>query len=261
MSCDSCSNCGPACYPAPHCRSRRACFDMPAGRRELNFAPASLLLDPARAGTAPAGIAPAADFSFSQGAVEGRSSTDTSRPFRSAVTHRAWPSRANRHAATKNAGKQRHDCEGGRGREAYHVRRAEGDGIVASRRPDRGCTSTFVSGAFILLRHDLMAAQLSRIGDHYDASPRRPGGLRFQARIRESSDALTMNLVVIPAMAFRGNDNRGSSSVNRRTHFASGPYRLSYSSWRRHHTPVSLRPFGARSSHWYMPHRPSSPRA
>src|SRR5262245_8184580 len=33
-----------------------------------------------------------------------------------------------------------------------------------------------------------------------------------------------------------------------------------YSSWRRHHTPVSLRPLGARSSHWYMPHRPSSPR-
>jgi hypothetical protein len=25
--------------------------------------------------------------------------------------------------------------------------------------------------------------------------------------------------------------------------------RLSYSSWRRHQTPVSLRPFGARSSH------------
>ena len=37
--------------------------------------------------------------------------------------------------------------------------------------------------------------------------------------------------------------------------------RLSYSSWRRHQTPVSLRPFGARSSHWYMPQRPSSPRA
>src|SRR5205823_1095339 len=26
---------------------------------------------------------------------------------------------------------------------------------------------------------------------------------------------------------------------------------LSYSSWRRHQTPVSLRPLGARSSHWY----------
>ena len=36
---------------------------------------------------------------------------------------------------------------------------------------------------------------------------------------------------------------------------------LSYSSWRRHQTPVSLRPSGARSSHWYMPQRPSSPRA
>jgi len=37
--------------------------------------------------------------------------------------------------------------------------------------------------------------------------------------------------------------------------------RRSYSSWRRPHTPASLRPRGARSSHWYMPHRPSSPRA
>src|SRR5688572_18352216 len=37
--------------------------------------------------------------------------------------------------------------------------------------------------------------------------------------------------------------------------------RLPYSSWRRHQTPVSLRPLGARSSHWYMPQRPSSPRA
>src|SRR5207244_12049816 len=37
--------------------------------------------------------------------------------------------------------------------------------------------------------------------------------------------------------------------------------RLSYSSWRRHQMPVSLRPLGARSSHWYIPHRPSTPRA
>jgi hypothetical protein len=35
---------------------------------------------------------------------------------------------------------------------------------------------------------------------------------------------------------------------------------LSYSSWRRHQNPFSLRPSGARSSHWYMPHRPSRPR-
>jgi hypothetical protein len=33
-----------------------------------------------------------------------------------------------------------------------------------------------------------------------------------------------------------------------------------YSSWRRHQTPVSLRPLGARSSHWYMPQRTSTPR-
>ena len=39
--------------------------------------------------------------------------------------------------------------------------------------------------------------------------------------------------------------------------------RLPYSSWWRHQLPPnsSLRPLGARSSHWYMPQRPSSPRA
>ena len=40
---------------------------------------------------------------------------------------------------------------------------------------------------------------------------------------------------------------------------------LSYSSWRRYQLASgvrdSLRPRGARSSHWYMPQRPSSPRA
>ena len=34
-----------------------------------------------------------------------------------------------------------------------------------------------------------------------------------------------------------------------------------YSSWRRNHGPLSLRPSGARSSHWYMPQRTSAPRA
>src|SRR5512132_1075547 len=36
---------------------------------------------------------------------------------------------------------------------------------------------------------------------------------------------------------------------------------LSYSSWRRHQKSGSLRPLGARSSHWYAPQRPSNPRA
>lgn len=38
------------------------------------------------------------------------------------------------------------------------------------------------------------------------------------------------------------------------------PLVLPYSSCRRNHGPVSLRPLGARSSHWYMLHRPSTPR-
>lgn len=38
-------------------------------------------------------------------------------------------------------------------------------------------------------------------------------------------------------------------------------YSRSYSSWRRYQTPDSLRPSGARSSHWYMAHRTSIPRS
>ncbi len=34
-----------------------------------------------------------------------------------------------------------------------------------------------------------------------------------------------------------------------------------YSSCRRNHGPGSFRPFGARSSHWYIPQRASRPRA
>ena len=40
-----------------------------------------------------------------------------------------------------------------------------------------------------------------------------------------------------------------------------GPYMLSYSSWRRNHKPVSLRPNGAWSSHWYIPQSESTPRS
>ena len=42
------------------------------------------------------------------------------------------------------------------------------------------------------------------------------------------------------------------------TFYALGPY----SSWRRHQGPLSsLRPLGARSSHWCIPQMPSTPRA
>ena len=36
---------------------------------------------------------------------------------------------------------------------------------------------------------------------------------------------------------------------------------LLYESWWRHQTPFSFRPFGARSSHWYIPQKLSTPRA
>jgi len=40
-----------------------------------------------------------------------------------------------------------------------------------------------------------------------------------------------------------------------------GHQRLSYSSWRCHQGPFSLRPLGARSSQWYTPKNGSTPRA
>jgi len=53
-------------------------------------------------------------------------------------------------------------------------------------------------------------------------------------------------------------DSDGRRHDSHRAQFAQP---LLYSSWRRIQTPVSLRPLGARSSHWYTPQRPSSPRA
>ena len=50
------------------------------------------------------------------------------------------------------------------------------------------------------------------------------------------------------------------SPVLLRQRYHNSSQRLSYSSWRRHQTPVSLRPLGARSSHGYMPQIASTPR-
>jgi hypothetical protein len=62
----------------------------------------------------------------------------------------------------------------------------------------------------------------------------------------------------------RGREAQPAGGAAGRRASVSGPsrHRAPYSSWRRHQRPpASLRPRGARSSHWYAPHRPSSPRA
>ena len=62
-------------------------------------------------------------------------------------------------------------------------------------------------------------------------------------------------------------DGGASALASRRRRFAGRAeasitdHSRSYSSWRRHQKPVSLRPSGARSSHWYMPQRASTPRS
>ena len=61
--------------------------------------------------------------------------------------------------------------------------------------------------------------------------------------------------------SWRNRDCPRTSSSCRSSGETSECQPLSYSSRRRHQTRVSLRPLGARSSHWYMPQRPSSPRA
>src|SRR5438552_7733225 len=55
-------------------------------------------------------------------------------------------------------------------------------------------------------------------------------------------------------------DNNCLCQLMLRSHIFSLSVQASYSSWRRNQRSVSLRPLGARSSHWYMPQRPSSPR-
>jgi len=60
-------------------------------------------------------------------------------------------------------------------------------------------------------------------------------------------------------LAHRIPPNRTGPGGRSGNHDLAQPF--AYSSWRRHQTPASLRPLGARSSHWYMPQKPSTPRA
>ena len=60
---------------------------------------------------------------------------------------------------------------------------------------------------------------------------------------------------------FAGNSATSNvASAGQAADLGESPQSWSYSSRRRNHGPVSLRPFGARSSHWYIAQSPSTPR-
>jgi len=96
----------------------------------------------------------------------------------------------------------------------------------------------------------------------YDAIYGRPPADREYSRLtvrghdERRSSPLTVD-IQLDGRAYRGCGDALAPKAAPARHVAQ---RLSYSSWRRHQTPVSLRPLGARSSHWYMPQRPSTPR-
>src|ERR671922_2501670 len=63
--------------------------------------------------------------------------------------------------------------------------------------------------------------------------------------------------VVSAAQMANSDDETPMKTACRGARSTMGAQRSPYSSWRRHQTPVSFRPFGARSNHWYMPQSPS----
>ena len=145
--------------------------------------------------------------SASATAPNGRqSSAGTSGPFRSAVTHRAPPSRA--HPARR--------------RREHPVSSAMIAKVGAAARPSQWTAPRPVASTLPVRPH-----RSSRRVAIIVANPRPCANIGFVA-------------------VGRGNMTRQPRS---------------YSSWRRHQGRASLRPLGARSSHWYMPQRPSSPRA
>jgi hypothetical protein len=86
----------------------------------------------------------------------------------------------------------------------------------------------------------------------------------------DTSLFLYVSLVFVPYLfparsPDAGNDGRPERAGARSGEVGGASFRMrhwrSYSSWWRYQSPVSLRPRGARSSHWYMPQRASSPRA
>src|SRR4029450_13157022 len=122
--------------------------------------------------------------------------------------------------------------------------------------------------------------QVGRAGDHFGASAvipflvradlmpnsQPPGEDASRCGAGTKSAAASAQIVRILGLQARplgGGTSIGTEScVLRLSHApARVVQRSSYSSCRRHHTPVSLRPLGARSSHGYIDQSESTPRA
>jgi hypothetical protein len=103
-----------------------------------------------------------------------------------------------------------------------------------------------------------------------DSDPECPSGGRRQPGGEQQCDAAARPAVSLqrsagpvchPAMLRRGSCRQGPHKRPAALRVAVSRHWLGYSSCRCHQGPASLRPSGARSSHWYMPQTLSSPRA
>jgi hypothetical protein len=157
---------------------------MLAGRRELNFAPASLPLDLANAGTAPAGIAPAAGNKLQPRRRMETAHNITFIPLSGDIVHGQQKISGTLPPKASSAIIAAVGAPGGR-----PVRQAEGGRIVAPAEPT--AVARRFRGVIHPLRNDPGGHQSSAI----DASPRRPAGLGSKP---ESSDVLTMTLLSFP---------------------------------------------------------------
>jgi hypothetical protein len=122
--------------------------------------------------------------------------------------------------------------------------------------------------------HDRIVCRPTRAADHQSSNARiRTDSLKRAQSGQEAGPPYTLLWLVQlvrlgidsggenPAQPAVLQQRRRATPIDHRPTPSCDRQRSSYSSWRRHHAPDSLRPFGARSSHWYMPHRPSRPRA
>ncbi len=113
-------------------------------------------------------------------------------------------------------------------------------------------------------RQTIVAAALAR-----NSSAETPNKARREARSPERRASMSRAAAhwgwsvgnVASVIGLRSDSGGAQGALDRRRQSPLGLSPVSYSSWRRSQGPLSLRPFGARSSHGYMLQTPSTPRA
>ena len=159
-----------------------------------------------------------------------------------------------RRVTAKNARQQRHECKGRRGCEAWPVGCAEGGNVFVA------CISLahVLSPAVKCLGHEGSGDETpdpriranERSPSASRRSPTRTRAGRSSRRAGGEEQRRDANKARRLSRSRTSSRDLPSRCCANDTHDLAQP--LPYSSWRRHQTPVSLRPLGARSSHWYL---------